>query len=59
VKPFCQVNYVRYGGGLFFNGCLLIVVGYQINVVAYGRSGAPEEEPVNPPSDSVSVLFFA
>lgn len=58
MDPFGKANDIRYGCRLFFNGGFFIVIGDKIDVIAYGGGGSPEEEPVNPPSDGVSVLLY-
>ncbi len=58
MKPFSKTNNIRYSSGLFFNWCLFVMIGNEVNIVAYGSCGSPEEESINPPSHSVSVLFF-
>ena len=58
MEPFSKINNIGYGSGLFFNRRLFIVVGDEVNIIAYGGGGSPEEESINPPSHSVSILFF-
>lgn len=50
IDPFSDIYDVRYGGWLLLNRGFFIMVSDEIQIVADGRSSAPEEEPVNPPS---------
>ncbi len=57
IDPFGYIYDVRYGGGLLLNTGFFIMVGDEIHIVANGSSSAPEEEPVNPPSECISVFL--
>jgi hypothetical protein len=58
INPLGGINKIRHGGGLLFNGCFFVMIGYKINVISQSECGAPEEKPVNPPASGVSVLLY-
>ena len=58
MKPLGNSNEIGYSGGLLFYGCFFIMMGDEINIVTESGCSSPEEESINPPSCSVSVLLW-
>ena len=57
MNPLGEVNDVGNGCGLLLDGGFFIVIGNEVHIVADGGGGAPEKEPVDPPSEGISVFL--
>ena len=55
---FGDIDYIGNGSCFIFNWGFLFVGVYKVNVVGQEGETAPEEEAVDPPTDSVPILFF-
>lgn len=57
IKPFGKIDEVRYSSWLLFNRCFFVMIVDKIEIVGKSQSGSPEKESINPPTESISVLF--
>jgi hypothetical protein len=58
MKPFSHIDDIWNGKGFFLNWSLFVMICDKIDIVTKSGSAAPEEKPINPPSNSVSVLLY-
>lgn len=56
--PFCSINEIWYSSRFFFNRSFFIMIGNKINIIPKCGSSSPEEKSINPPSSSISILFY-